>query len=439
MLTVLDLFSGIGGISLGLEATGGFRTVAFCEIEPFPRLVLAKHWPGVPIFEDVRTLSAESLGGLRPDCIVGGFPCQDISVAGKGKGLHGHRSGLWFEFARLVGEFGPRWVLAENVGALRTRGVDRVCSDLEGEGYAVWPLLVGAWAAGAPHRRERVWIVAHCPSARRERGATVGTQSGEKGLAVPAIRCASELSNSDAGRCGREGDEVQAGRDEPERTASGVGLADPPELHSDAGDSQPRRQVPESGNHRGEGGGRDERPVGDTTSTGQQAERGSSPFCGGDADSAVPIVPKPEGERRAQQGHGRYGGSWLGCDGPRWPARPGEPQHEWEEPRLAYAGRGGSDRRQISARSEQAGQAIDRSGCAPLCVACDGWAGHGRLLCEECEPRSSELPLGSAANGLPERLARRANRESLKALGNSVVPQVVYAIGRAILEAEANP
>jgi DNA (cytosine-5)-methyltransferase 1 len=105
-LRVLDLFSGIGGFSLGLERTGGFETVAFCEIDPFCRRVLAKHWPDVPIYEDVRTLTADALSrdGIAADVICGGFPCQDISWAGRQAGLDGERSGLWSEIARLAGE-----------------------------------------------------------------------------------------------------------------------------------------------------------------------------------------------------------------------------------------------------------------------------------------------------------------------------------------------
>jgi DNA (cytosine-5)-methyltransferase 1 len=123
-LRVLDLFSGIGGFSIGLERTGGFETVAFCEIEPFPRRVLAKHWPGVPCYHDVRELTAERLAadGIGVDAICGGFPCQDISLAGKGAGMDGERSGLWSEYARLIGELRPRYVIVENVAALLGRG-----------------------------------------------------------------------------------------------------------------------------------------------------------------------------------------------------------------------------------------------------------------------------------------------------------------------------
>jgi DNA (cytosine-5)-methyltransferase 1 len=163
-LTVLDLFSGIGGFSLGLERTGGFRTVAFCEIEPYCRRVLAKHWPEVPCYDDVRTLDAARLdadGIGRIDAICGGFPCQDISVAGRQAGLDGERSGLWSEIIRLAGEVGPRFILVENVAALLDLGMDRVLGDLATLGFDAEWHCIPASAVGAPHRRDRVWIVAH--------------------------------------------------------------------------------------------------------------------------------------------------------------------------------------------------------------------------------------------------------------------------------------
>jgi DNA (cytosine-5)-methyltransferase 1 len=162
---VLDLFSGIGGFSLGLERTGGFRTVAFCEIDPYCRAVLRKHWPDVPIWDDVRTLTADAVGHLGVDFICGGFPCQDISTAGKGAGIDGERSGLWREFARIVGEVRPRYVIVENVSALLGRGLDRVLGDLAALGYdAEWHCIPASYV-GAPHQRDRVWIIAH---AKRE-------------------------------------------------------------------------------------------------------------------------------------------------------------------------------------------------------------------------------------------------------------------------------
>jgi len=163
VLKVLDLFSGIGGFSLGLERTGGFETVAFCEIEEYPRRVLAKHWPDVPCYADVRELSFERLetDGLgRIDCVVGGYPCQPFSQAGKRRGQEDDRH-LWPEMYRIVASVRPRWVIAENVAGHISMGLDEVLSDLESEGYTAWPLVIPACAVDAPHRRDRVWIVAH--------------------------------------------------------------------------------------------------------------------------------------------------------------------------------------------------------------------------------------------------------------------------------------
>lgn len=162
-LRVLSLFAGIGGFDLGLERTGGFRTVAFCEIDPFCQRVLAKHWPGVPCYDDVKTLTGERLSadGIAVDCIVGGFPCQDISVAGRGEGIDGERSGLWSEFARLIGDLRPSYIIVENSPALLSRGFGRVLSDLASLGYDVqWHCIPAAYA-GAAHRRDRVWLIAH--------------------------------------------------------------------------------------------------------------------------------------------------------------------------------------------------------------------------------------------------------------------------------------
>ena len=177
-LRVLDLFSGIGGFSLGLERTGGFETVAFCEIEPFPRKVLAKHWPKVPCYEDVRTLTGDVLArdGIAVDVITGGFPCQDLSVAGKRAGLDGKRSGLWSEIVRLIGELRPRYVIVENVanllsGPSEKRGgwFGRVLGDLAECGYdAEWE-NIPASEVGAPQSRERIWIAAYPAQRMRNR------------------------------------------------------------------------------------------------------------------------------------------------------------------------------------------------------------------------------------------------------------------------------
>ncbi len=164
MLNVLDLFAGIGGFSLGLERTGGFRTVAFCEIDKKAQKVLNKHWPDVPVFDDVTALTKDQLDetvGVPVHVITGGFPCQDISLAGKGAGLEGERSGLWFQFHRLIKEIQPRYAIIENVSALRSRGLDAVISGLAEIGYDAEWHCIPASAVGAPHQRDRVWITAY--------------------------------------------------------------------------------------------------------------------------------------------------------------------------------------------------------------------------------------------------------------------------------------
>ena len=147
------------------------RTVAFCEIDPFCRAVLAKHWPGIPIHEDITRLRGPDVGSI--DVICGGFPCQDISLAGKGAGLAGERSGLWREYARLIGDIRPRFVIVENVSALLARGLDRVLGDLAALGYDAEWHCIPASAVGAPHRRDRVWIVSY-PNGCRIREQSIG-------------------------------------------------------------------------------------------------------------------------------------------------------------------------------------------------------------------------------------------------------------------------
>lgn len=162
-LHVLDLFSGVGGFSLGLERTGGFRTVALCEIQDFQRRILSKHWPEVPIYNDVRTLTANILrrDGITVDVICAGFPCGDISIAGKGQGIDGARTGLWREIIRLAEELVPRFIILENVAQIRSRGLERLLSALDAIGYdAEWHCIPAAHV-GAPHRRDRLWLIAH--------------------------------------------------------------------------------------------------------------------------------------------------------------------------------------------------------------------------------------------------------------------------------------
>lgn len=191
-LTHGSLFSGIGGIELGLE-WAGFETAWQVEIDPFCNLILEKHWPNVQRFLDVKSVGKHNLKSV--DLISGGFPCQDLSVGagGKERGIGTSdnptsRSGLWYEYARIVDELRPSWVLIENVPNLKNNGADIVISDMERTGYSCWASLVSAEVFGAPFQRRRVFILCHndsygTGSVGEEMGRTALPQELERTLA----------------------------------------------------------------------------------------------------------------------------------------------------------------------------------------------------------------------------------------------------------------
>ena len=163
MIKVLDLFSGIGGFAVASELISGFETVAFCEINPYCRQILNLRYPEIPVFEDVRTITAQSLrdaGIVNIDAVFGGFPCQDISNAGNQEGLLGDRSSLFFEIIRIVRFLQPRLIVLENVSALLVRGMERVLWELAQSGYDAQWSTVSCAEVGGCHRRDRIWIIA---------------------------------------------------------------------------------------------------------------------------------------------------------------------------------------------------------------------------------------------------------------------------------------
>lgn len=182
---ILDLFSGIGGFSLGLERAG-MNTVAFCEIDPFCQRVLRTHWPHTLIFDDITQLTSRRLHHeniTNIDLICGGYPCQPFSVAGKQRGESDPRH-LWPQMYRLIREIRPRWIICENVAGHVQLGLDAVLADLDAIGYAATPFIIPACAVGAPHRRDRVWIVAHAAGLRLPRA--LGSQGRQFAQELPA-------------------------------------------------------------------------------------------------------------------------------------------------------------------------------------------------------------------------------------------------------------
>jgi len=239
---VLDLFSGVGGFSLGLEKAG-METAAFCEYDEKCRQVLKKHWPDVPQYDDVRTLTGER---LRQDgigdigLICGGYPCQPFSLAGKRKGEADDRH-LWPEFKRLIQEIRPTWVLCENVAGHINMGLDSVLADLESEGYQSQVFLIPACAVGAFHRRDRIWIVAHADSEPKRRQKDKTDTSGNR----RASRLGATLGGS--------------GRELAETTqnvahASGEGLQRRQKSETTQGGGQERDQLPAGRGERSEPG-----------------------------------------------------------------------------------------------------------------------------------------------------------------------------------------
>jgi len=160
-LSVLDLFSGIGGFSLGLEATGKFKTIGFCEKDKFCQKVLQKHWPDTPIYEDIKKLDGTK---IKADVITGGFPCQSISIAGKQKGKNDDRF-LFPEMLRVIKETQARWIIGENVQNLLNISngeiLQGIHNDLETIGYEVQTFSISASSQGAWHKRQRIWIIAN--------------------------------------------------------------------------------------------------------------------------------------------------------------------------------------------------------------------------------------------------------------------------------------
>ena len=380
VLSVLSLFTGIGAHDLGLERAG-MKIVGQCEIEDYPTKVLEKHWPNVPRWRDVKSVTRGEIIsrlGFIPSVCAFGFPCQDISNAGNRVGINGSRSGLFFEALRIVTECRFPWLIIENVPALRTRGADTVLPLLEERGYSCWPTVVGARHVGAPHKRDRVWIVAYL------------TKQGLEGSTGPLVQESVARSSSerdqivaDSAMRGRNAFEVSSGADvavsDGNRHISPPAIEDPScyknrisETRSKVWQNVGNEIESECAPHRTGDDLADSNPLRESQSQGSEQEEREWSIDGGEAvvnadcsgrrEQCGSITTPPE--QSSPECSGNY----------QWPSRPRERQFDWE---------------------------------------------HRRTV--------SKSELGKSASGTAGRVAR------LKALGNCNPPQVVEVVGRAVI------
>ena len=412
-LKILDLFSGLGGFSLGLERTGRYKTVAFCEIDKYCTLLLQKHWKGIKVYNDVKKITKEGFeadGIESPDIITGGFPCQPFSVAGKQKGTSDDRH-LWPEMFRIIKAFKPRFVIGENVpGIVNIQdGVvfETVCTDLESQGYEVQPFNIPAAAVGAPHQRKRIWIIATlADSVSNDERREISRSDEEKGRVQEEHRSkdsasgifsrTSEIRKSNNGYEAMEnsGRTLQQGSSIREKNEDEVGK--------------------ENANQHQRSSSSSESNVANTNtrlSDGQKKELQSR----GQAS-----ISSREGENVANA-------KSISSDG----REIGQHSEESREKRKIGIEVGGvsSDRQKLantdSERLEGLGQSRSQfnetSSSTSSSEERQGQVGQGWW---EFEPN-----VGRVAHGVPGRVHR------LKALGNSIVPQIAEEIGRAIIKA----
>jgi len=465
MIRILDICSGIGGFSLGLESTGGFDTVAFCEFDDFCRKVLNKHWPDVPIYKDLKEIGNEPERIIQDfDLICGGIPCQPFSVAGKKKGKEDDRH-LWPYMYEIIKHKKPTWVIVENVGGFVNVALDDVCLDLETQGYATQSFIIPACSVEAPHRRDRIWILGknleNPGRALRQGGIEQGENADEVGQGnADQLERSGSTSRSDVANSQLKGLEGQHGDSSSQRGQ------DEGSLSGTEGSSRTDEDVSNSSGqrlegHRGEHGLREiseeeqasrssqeqdvshakelDRNVDVNGHSGQgdgQQRQGLQGELGGASSNRAEDVADSKSIESGEQTQwkGRED-TQRGSDDSRGLEREGRKDVANTE-RLGQQGQGEHERpsntekaseRQTSGTDDgsqgQTGQGHTEPGVGGMVdgisARLDGHLGFER------EPNIPRV-----ATGIPERVNR------LKALGNSIVPQVIYNIGLAILEEE---
>jgi len=444
-IRILDLCSGIGVFSLGLEATGGFETVAFCEVEEFCCKVLNKHWPGVPIYNDLKELGNDPKRIVQEfDLICGGIPCQPFSVAGKQKGKEDDRH-LWPYMFEIVKHKKPAWVIVENVGGFVNVALDDVCLNLEAEGYATQSFIIPACGVEAPHRRDRIWIIgknmenpgrslrqgsvkreAHEDEVGRGHADQLERSGSTSGSHVANAEQLTEHNLTDSG----SDTELEGERKETGTAHGSSSGSDVPNTSSEGSQGRGREHGlseasgQEQASRRGDGAGDGEQHVADAKRNehireigGSSGEKGEDAQRERQEDSTSGLTGGASEVRLSDNGHATgkdvADTERLGQQGQRELERPSHPEKN-------SAGQASELVDGSQGRTEEGHTEPGVGGMADgLSARLDGHYGFER---EPSIPR--------VAHGIPDRVHR------LKALGNAIVPQIIRNIGLAILEDE---
>ena len=372
-LKVLDLFSGIGGFSLALESTGHFQTIGFVENDEYCQAVLQHHFPEVPILGDIKNVTKETVP-TRPDVICGGFPCQPFSVAGDQRAKDDPRH-LWPEMLRIIKEQKPTWVVGENVSGLVKLGLDEILDEMEDQGYSTRTFNIPAFSVGAPHQRQRLWIIGHLgdpehngsPTPERERGLLKQSEEPKKQISIWESEGTSSASRNVA-------------NPDNERVRSRIG-----------GDDFDYEEESGEGGVDGEGSAGDDEWY-DTSPT---------------QDEGVD-VPNPDNTRDRTQEHRVDEDGKKNIQGRQEHTQFKSSRHGADIPDPNGKGLQGQRKKYKLPKSKRKRE-----------IGGSSWW--------DVEPN-----VGRVAYGVPNRVFK------LRALGNSIIPQIAQKIGYAIIEAEKN-
>ena len=409
----LDLFSGIGGFALGLQKVG-FETVAFCDIEKYCQHLLKQKWNGIKIYSDVREITKEKFkadGIESPEIITGGFPCQPFSVAGSRKGTDDNRH-LWPEMFRIIKEFKPRWIIGENV-----RGIvsiqdglvfETVCTDLESEGYEVQTFNIPAVGVGAPHKRERIWIVANSRCSIRGKQSSRNSESigsrtfkkTERSTDTSKITGSSEraetMADTESKRTGENNERLRSG-------TSGISGRE--------GTTRIQEDVANSNTGNVEAGCERQRRIREENTKERQSNNATG--------SSEVMANTNESISRERQIFGNPNDKGRGASETRRESL----QPEDRQTRTDNLGSGSEVMANTNSERQQ-------EQCRPKSIQEEG----NELECSSSQSGGNfwdiEPDVGRVVNGLPGRVHR------LKGLGNAIVPQIAEEIGRAIMKAE---